>query len=87
MGLRAFFRYIAGKTGPDGCCETFQSALQFKMVSGCGYLQASDASRESEVQGRGCVCVDGADVLDYYLIAGKNTEEIIGNYRKLFGEL
>ena len=33
------------------------------------------------------VCVDGADVLDYYLIAGKNTEEIIGNYRKLCGEL
>ncbi|MBE5971551.1 MAG: DUF4968 domain-containing protein [Lachnoclostridium sp.] len=33
------------------------------------------------------VCVDGAEVLDYYLITGKNTEEIIEVYRKLYGEL
>lgn len=33
------------------------------------------------------VCVDGADVLDYYVIAGKNTEEIIDNYRRLCGEI
>ena len=33
------------------------------------------------------VCVDGSEVLDYYLITGKNTEEIIEVYRKLCGEL
>lgn len=33
------------------------------------------------------VCVDGAEVLDYYFIAGKTSEEIIEIYRKLCGEL
>ena len=33
------------------------------------------------------ICVDGADVLDYYLIVGKTTEDIIESYRKLCEDL
>lgn len=33
------------------------------------------------------VCVDDVELLDYYFIAGKNTEHVIECYRKLCGEL
>ena len=33
------------------------------------------------------ICVDDADVLDYYFIIGKTAEDIIESYRKLCGDL
>ena len=33
------------------------------------------------------ICVDGANVLDYYFISGKTPEDIIASYRKLCGDL
>ncbi|MBR6614916.1 MAG: AAA family ATPase [Lachnospiraceae bacterium] len=33
------------------------------------------------------ICVDGANVLDYYFIFGKTPEDIIASYRKLCGDL